>query len=81
LEEGKYVKVVGWEGKDAAKIRISEAIRRSSPSKTDIASTPSTATSNRYKIRLILSAQLYKIFLLTRFPDTIGRQSSTKWLA
>jgi inorganic pyrophosphatase len=28
LEEGKYVKVVGWEGKDAAKIRISVAIRR-----------------------------------------------------
>ena len=28
LEEGKYVKVAGWEGKDAAKIKISEAIRR-----------------------------------------------------
>ena len=28
LKEGKYVKVAGWEGKDAAKIRISEAIRR-----------------------------------------------------
>ncbi|MFY9796875.1 MAG: inorganic diphosphatase [Candidatus Nitrosopolaris sp.] len=28
LEEGKYVKVAGWEGKDATKIRISEAIRR-----------------------------------------------------
>jgi hypothetical protein len=28
LEEGKYVKVVGWEGRDAAKIMISEAIRR-----------------------------------------------------
>jgi inorganic pyrophosphatase len=28
LEEGKYVKVAGWEGIDAAKIMISEAIRR-----------------------------------------------------
>jgi inorganic pyrophosphatase len=28
LEEGKYVKVAGWEGIDAAKIKISEAIRR-----------------------------------------------------
>jgi len=28
LEEGKYVKVVGWEGKDAAKLMISEAIKR-----------------------------------------------------
>jgi inorganic pyrophosphatase len=27
LEEGKYVKVTGWEGKDTAKIMISEAIR------------------------------------------------------
>lgn len=28
LEEGKYVKIAGWEGKDAAKLRISEAIKR-----------------------------------------------------
>ena len=28
LEEGKYVKVKGWEGKDAAKIKISEGIKR-----------------------------------------------------
>ena len=28
LEEGKYVKLLGWEGKDAAKIMIPEAIRR-----------------------------------------------------
>ena len=28
LEEGKYVKVAGWEGKDTAKIMISEAIKR-----------------------------------------------------
>jgi inorganic pyrophosphatase len=28
LEEGKYVKIVGWEGKDAAKLRISKAIKR-----------------------------------------------------
>jgi inorganic pyrophosphatase len=28
LEEGKYVKLLGWEGKDAAKIMISEAIKR-----------------------------------------------------
>jgi inorganic pyrophosphatase len=28
LEEGKYVKLLGWEGKDAAKIMISEAIQR-----------------------------------------------------
>jgi len=28
LEEGKYVKVEGWGGKDAAKIKISEAIKR-----------------------------------------------------
>jgi inorganic pyrophosphatase len=27
LEEGKYVKVGGWEGKDAAKIKISEGIQ------------------------------------------------------
>jgi inorganic pyrophosphatase len=28
LEEGKYVKVDGWEGKGAAKIKISEGIKR-----------------------------------------------------
>jgi inorganic pyrophosphatase len=28
LEEGKYVKVAGWEGVEAAKIRISKAIKR-----------------------------------------------------
>jgi inorganic pyrophosphatase len=28
LEEGKYVKLLAWEGKDAAKIMISEAIQR-----------------------------------------------------
>jgi inorganic pyrophosphatase len=28
LEEGRYVKIAGWEGKDAAKLRISEAIKR-----------------------------------------------------
>jgi inorganic pyrophosphatase len=28
LEEGKYVKLLGWEGKDAAKLMISEAIKR-----------------------------------------------------
>jgi inorganic pyrophosphatase len=28
LEEGKYVKLLGWEGKDVAKIMISEAINR-----------------------------------------------------
>ena len=28
LEEGKYVKLLGWEGKDAAKVMISEAIKR-----------------------------------------------------
>jgi inorganic pyrophosphatase len=28
LEEGKYVKVKGWGGKDATKIRISEGIKR-----------------------------------------------------
>jgi len=28
LEEGKYVKLLGWEGKDGAKIMISEAIKR-----------------------------------------------------
>jgi inorganic pyrophosphatase len=28
LEEGKYVKLLCWEGKDAAKITISEAIQR-----------------------------------------------------
>jgi inorganic pyrophosphatase len=28
LEEGKYVKLLGWEGKDVAKIIISEAIKR-----------------------------------------------------
>jgi inorganic pyrophosphatase len=28
LEEGKYVKLLGWEGKDAAKRMISEAIKR-----------------------------------------------------
>ena len=28
LEEGKYVKLLGWEGKDAAKIMISKAIIR-----------------------------------------------------
>ena len=28
LEEGKYVKVAAWEGKDTAKIMISEAIKR-----------------------------------------------------
>ncbi len=28
LEEGKYVKVEGWEGKDAARIKISEGIKR-----------------------------------------------------
>jgi inorganic pyrophosphatase len=28
LEEGKYVKLLGWEGKNAAKIMISEAIQR-----------------------------------------------------
>ena len=28
LEEGKYVNVVSWEGKDAAKLMISEAIKR-----------------------------------------------------
>jgi inorganic pyrophosphatase len=28
LEEGKYVKLLGWEGKDAAKTMISEAIKR-----------------------------------------------------
>jgi inorganic pyrophosphatase len=28
LEEGKYVKLLRWEGKDAAKIMISEAIKR-----------------------------------------------------
>jgi inorganic pyrophosphatase len=28
LEEGKYVKLLGWEGKDAAKKMISEAIKR-----------------------------------------------------
>jgi inorganic pyrophosphatase len=28
LEEGKFVKIAGWEGKDAAKLRISEAIKR-----------------------------------------------------
>ena len=28
LEEGKYVKLLGWEGKDAPKIMISEAIKR-----------------------------------------------------
>ena len=27
LEKGKYVKLLGWEGKDAAKIMISEAIK------------------------------------------------------
>jgi inorganic pyrophosphatase len=28
LEEGKYVKIKGWEGKDAAKLKITEAIKR-----------------------------------------------------
>jgi inorganic pyrophosphatase len=28
LEEGKYVKIAGWEGKDSAKLMISEAIKR-----------------------------------------------------
>jgi inorganic pyrophosphatase len=28
LKEGKYVKLLGWEGKDAAKRMISEAIKR-----------------------------------------------------
>ncbi|MFZ0511859.1 MAG: inorganic diphosphatase [Candidatus Nitrosopolaris sp.] len=28
LEEEKYVKMAGWEGKDAAKLKISEAIKR-----------------------------------------------------
>jgi inorganic pyrophosphatase len=28
LEEGKYVKLLGWQGKDAAKIMISDAIER-----------------------------------------------------
>jgi inorganic pyrophosphatase len=28
LEEGKYVKVAGWDGKDTAKKMISEAIKR-----------------------------------------------------
>jgi inorganic pyrophosphatase len=28
LEEGKYVKIVGWARKDAAKLMISEAIKR-----------------------------------------------------
>jgi inorganic pyrophosphatase len=28
MEEGKYVKVASWEGKDTAKIMISEAIKR-----------------------------------------------------
>jgi inorganic pyrophosphatase len=28
LEEGKYVRVAGWEGKDAAKLMISKAIKR-----------------------------------------------------
>ncbi|MDQ6667582.1 MAG: inorganic diphosphatase, partial [Thermoproteota archaeon] len=28
LEEGKYVKLEGWEGKDAAKIEISDGIKR-----------------------------------------------------
>jgi inorganic pyrophosphatase len=28
LEEGKYVKLLGWQGRDLAKIMISEAIKR-----------------------------------------------------
>ena len=28
LEEGKYVKILGWEGQDAAKVMISKAIIR-----------------------------------------------------
>ena len=28
LEEGKYVKILGWEGKDSAKVMISKAIIR-----------------------------------------------------
>ena len=28
LVEGKYVKVEGWEGKDSAKIKISDGIKR-----------------------------------------------------
>jgi inorganic pyrophosphatase len=28
LEEGKYVKIIGWEGSDAAKLKITEAIKR-----------------------------------------------------
>jgi hypothetical protein len=36
LEEGKYVKLLGWEGKDAAKIMISEAIKRYNKSIDDM---------------------------------------------
>jgi inorganic pyrophosphatase len=28
LEEGKYVKIIGWEGRDAAKLKITEALKR-----------------------------------------------------